>query len=173
MKIRLLALVLAFGVTAVAGRAQEMPKPGPEHEKFKELVGEWEATVKMMGTESKCKSVWKIDFGGFYLIQEFEGDFGGMKFKGRGQSGFCPIRKKYVSSWVDSMSPSPMTMIGAYSKDGKTMTEVGEGPNMEGKMTKMKSVTTMTDKDTMEFKMYEVKDGKDTEMMSITYKRKK
>jgi len=173
MKIRCLAVLLAFGVAGVAARAQEMPKPGPAHAKLKELVGEWDATVKFGDSESKGKSVMKLDFGGFFLIQEFEGEAFGAKFKGRGTSGYCPIRKKYVSTWIDSMSPSMMTMHGSYDKDGKTFTEVGEGPSMEGKMVKMKSVTTMPDKDTMIFKMYEVKDGQDQEMMTITYKRKK
>lgn len=173
MKIRLLAAILTFGVAAGFGFAQEPPKPGPEHEKFKDLVGEWEATIKMGDGEVKGKSSWKLDFGGFFLIQEFEGDFGGMKFKGRGTSSYCPLRKKYISTWMDSMSPSIMVMTGNYDKAGKVFTEVGEGPNMEGKISKFKSVSTMPNKDTIEFKMYEVKDGKDNEMMAITYKRKK
>ena len=44
---------------------------------------------------------------------------------------------------------------------------------MDGKMAKFKSVSTMTDKDTIDFKMFTVADGKENEMMSITYKRKK
>src|SRR5205823_3319294 len=104
MKIRLLAVVLAFGVTTAFARAQEPAKPGPEHEKFKALVGDWEATVKMGGNESKAKANWKLDFGGFYAIETFEGDFGPMKLKGRGQSGYCPIKQKYFTIWVDSMS---------------------------------------------------------------------
>ena len=55
----------------------------------------------------------------------------------------------------------------------KTLTEEGEGPGHDGKLAKFKSVSTMSDNDTMEFKMYQVADGKETEMMSITYKRKK
>jgi len=173
MKIRLLAAVLAFGFSAMIARAQEMPKPGPEHEKFKDLVGEWDCTVKMGNMETKGTSVYKIDFGGFYLIEDFQGDFGGMKFKGRGQMGYCPIKKKYFTAWIDSMSPSPLLMAGSFDKDGKTLTEEGEGPGQDGKMTKYKTVSTMTDKDTMNMTMYEVKDGKDNEMMSIVYKRKK
>jgi hypothetical protein len=173
MKIRLLALVLAFGMSAVVARAQEPPKPGPEHEKLKELVGDWDCTIKFGNMEAKGAAVYKLDFGGFYLIEQFEGDFGGMKFRGRGQMGYCPLRQKYITMWIDSMSPSPMVMIGTFDKDGKTLTEEGEGPNHEGKMTKMKTVSTMTDKDTVNMTMYEVKDGKDTETMSIVYKRKK
>ena len=173
MRIRLFVAVLAIVAGAGLARAQEAPKPGPEHEKFKDLVGDWEATVKMGNTESKANVSYKLDFGGFYLIEQFDGDFGGMKFKGRGQTGYCPIKKQYVMTWIDSMSPSPMLMAGNFDKEGKTLTTEGEGPNMEGKMAKFKSVSTMTDKDTVNFTMYEVKEGKDTEMMSIVYKRKK
>lgn len=174
MRIRLLTVLAVFCSTVAVARAQpDMPKPGPEHEKFKHAVGDWEATVKMMGGETKAKATYKLDFGGFFLIEEFEGDFGGMKFKGRGQSAYCPIRKKYLMTWIDSMSPSPMFMTGTYSKDGKTLTSTGEGPDMEGKMAKFKSVTTMKDNDTMVMTMYQVRDGKDGEMMSIIYKRKK
>jgi hypothetical protein len=173
MMLRVLTVALALGFAIPCARAQDAPKPGPEHEKFKDMVGEWETTIKMGPMESKGKAVYKLDFGGFYLIEQFEGEFGGMKFKGRGQTGYCPIRKHYIITWIDSMSPSPLVLTGDYDKEGKTMTAEGEGPNMEGKMTKYKNVGTMTDKDTMEFKMYEVKDGKDVEMMSIVYKRKK
>ena len=64
-------------------------------------------------------------------------------------------------------------MTGDFDKEGKTLTEEGEGPNQQGKMAKFKNVGTMTNKDTMEFTMYEIKDGKEEKMMSITYKRKK
>src|SRR5262249_20169275 len=104
MTIRLAVSVFALVVCVNLARAQEAPKPGPEHEKFKALVGDWEATVKMMGHESKGKVNYKLDFGGFYLIETFEGEFGGMKFAGRGQAGYCPIKKKYFTIWVDSMS---------------------------------------------------------------------
>ena len=173
MTIRLLAVVLAFGTATLVARAQEPPKPGPEHEKFKEMVGEWDCTVKMGPMEAKATAQYKLDFGGFYLIEQFEGDFGGMKFKGRGQTGYCPIRQKYFTTWIDSMSPSPMVLTGNFDKEGKTLTEEGEGPNPQGKMAKFKNVGTMTDKDTMEFTMFEIKDGKEEKMMSITYKRKK
>jgi hypothetical protein len=173
MMMRLLVVALAVGIAVPLARAQEAPKPGPEHEKFKDMVGEWDCTVKVAGGESKAKATYKIDFGGFFLIEQFEGDFGGMKFKGRGQTGYCPLRKKYVTLWIDSMSPSPLVMTGNFDSEGKTLTEEGEGPNMEGKMVKMKSVGTKPDKDTMLFQFYEVKDGKDVEMMSISYKRKK
>lgn len=165
--------VLALAALVAAGRAQEPAKPGPEHDYLKTMVGEWEATVKFGGGETKAKASYKLDFGGFFLVEEFEGDFGGMKFKGRGQTGYCPLRKKYVSTWIDSMSPTPMTMIGSYDKEKKSMVMEGEGPGMDGKMTKIRSKSVTKSDDEFGFTMYTLQDGKETEMMSITYKRKK
>ena len=95
MRIRLMVSMLALVACVAAGRAQEPAKPGPEHEKLKAMVGDWDATVKMGGAESKAKAKYKLDFGDMYLVEQFDGDFGGMKFKGRGQMGYCPIKKKY------------------------------------------------------------------------------
>jgi len=54
------------------------------------------------------------------------------------------------------------------------MTMTGEGPGQEGKTTKYKSITEITDADTVNFDMFMVeKDGKKQPMVKITYKRKK
>jgi hypothetical protein len=173
MMLRLFANLLILVSAATLVRAQEVPKPGPEHELFKELAGDWDVTLKMpMVGEVKGKATYKIDFGGFLLVEEFAADFGGAPFKGRGQTSYCPIRKKYVATWVDSMGPSPIVMQGTFDKATKTMTEEGEGPGMTGKIAKLKTTGVLKDKDTFLFTIYEVQDGKDVEMLSITYKRK-
>jgi hypothetical protein len=67
-----------------------------------------------------------------------------------------------------------MVMEGTYDKDNKVLTSTGEGPGMDGKMTKYKTVLEIKDNDTMLFSMSTPgKDGKDQTVMSITYKRKK
>jgi hypothetical protein len=148
------------------------PKPGPEHELLKKFVGEWDVTVSFMGKESKGSASYKIDFGGFWLTEEFKGTFEGQKFEGRATTGYDPLRKKYVSTWIDSMSPSIIVMEGGFDKDGKTFTETGEGPGQDGKLTKMKNVYEFKDKDTIVFTMYNIQGGKDQQMFQITYKRK-
>ena len=50
--------------------------------------------------------------GGLWVLSKFEGDFGGMKFEGRGQFGYDPIKKKYVGTWIDSMSPTLSVLEG-------------------------------------------------------------
>lgn len=161
--------VLAAGSTL----AQEMPKPGPEHEMLKKLVGEWDVTMKMHGQESKGSSTFKMELNGFYLSQHFQCDFGGMKFEGKGTSSYCPVRKKYVGVWTDNMSPSLSIMYG-HMVDEKTMIEEGEMPDMTGKMRKMRAKSVWKDADTQNFTMHQLNDdGKEEQMFEIIYKRKK
>lgn len=151
-----------------------MPKPGPEHEQLKQkFVGDWDVTVSFAGGESKATASYKMDLGGFWLTEDFRGDFQGQKFLGRATTGYDPLKKKYVSTWVDSMSPSLLVLEGGFDKDGKTFTETGEGPGADGKLAKLKNVYEFPDKDTIIFTMYGAKDGKDEQMMKLTYKRKK
>jgi hypothetical protein len=154
-------------------RAQELPKPGPEHEHFKQLVGTWDATVKGFGGESKGTMVYKLDVGGLWLVGNFKGEFGGMPFEGKGLDTFDSRTKKYVGVWVDSMSTTPLVMSGDFDKATGTMTMIGEGRGMDGNMVKMKSVTKMESPDAITFTMIGPgPDGKDSEMIKIHYKRR-
>lgn len=168
---RTFALVAAV-LVAVPAFAQEMPKPGKEHEFLKKLEGTWDATMNMGGQESKGTTTYKMDLGGFWLTSTLEAEMFGQKFTGKGTEGYCPIQKKYVSIWTDNMSPSPVLMTGEYDAAKKTMTMTGEGPDMmSGKMAKYKSVTEMPDDDTMKMSMYQG-DTKEPSF-TVTYKRKK
>jgi len=71
------------------------------------------------------------------------------------------------------MSPTLMVMEGSFDKDGKTYTETGDSTGPDGKPMKMKSIYEFKDNDNMTFIMYNVTDGKEQEMLKITYKRKK
>jgi hypothetical protein len=176
MRTRLLTLTCCILASAVLARADEPagPKPGPEHDMLKMCVGEWDAVVEVQGLPpSKGSAVYKMELGGFWLTEAYTGEFGGQKFEGRGLTGYDPIKKKYVSTGIDSMDPNVMLMEGAFDKDGKTLALIGDGYGDDGKPAKMKSVTEFPDKDTLVFTFYTVADGKDQQMMKITYKRKK
>lgn len=163
-----LAMLFLAGSSAVA---QDLPKPGPEHEHLKKWVGNWDATIKMMGMESKGTSTYKMELGGLWLTSTFEGEFAGMKFSGRGMDSYDKDKKKYIGIWVDSFSTSPMILEGTYDKDKKTMTMTGEGPGEGGKPMKYKTVTEEKDADTVLFSMY-MGDAKEA-TFTIVYKRKK
>jgi len=164
------AASLALAAIATAATAQDLPKPGPEHEVLKKLEGAWDATMKFGGSESKGTMIYKMDVGGLWLASSFEGDFGGAKFQGKGFDSYDAGKKKYVSVWVDSMSTTPMLMEGTYDKASKTLTMVGEGPGMDAKPAKYKSVTQIGDK-AIKFAMY-MGDGKEP-AFTIDYTRKK
>jgi hypothetical protein len=169
-----LAVCIA-GMLVVPARTQqpEMPKPGPEHAKLKELEGTWDATIDMMGQKSGGTMVWKMEVGGFYLVSSFKGEFAGMKFEGKGIDTYDPMKKKYVSVWCDNMAPGIMMMEGSFDPVGKKMTMSGDGPGPDGKPTKYKYVTEFKEKNTMVMTMSTTgADGKEQQMFTITYKRK-
>jgi hypothetical protein len=172
--IRCLLSLAVVGVASGLVLAQPpSPKPGPEHDLLKKLEGTWEATVHAGGQDSKGTMVYKSTCGGLWLASKYEGDFGGQKFEGRGLDGYNSFKKKYVSVWVDSMSPSPLITEGTFDDASKTMTMTGEGAGPDGSPQKWKIVNKWSDDDTVQMKMYTVQDGKDNEMMTIDYKRKK
>jgi len=166
------AAVVAAVLVAPAARAQPAPpKPGPEHEILKKMEGDWDLVMKFEGGEAKGTVKYKMELGGLWLAGSMECELFGSKFQGKSLDGYDPMKKKYVGVWVDSMSSSPMLMEGTFDKEKKTLTMVGEGPGMDGKPTKYKSVSTMPDNDTINFTMY-MGDGKDP-AFTIVYKRKK
>jgi hypothetical protein len=173
-QVRVLLAVCVAAALVAAARAADPPKPPPEIDKIKAMEGTWDATIKMGKNESKGTVTYKMEVGGMWLVGDFQGEFDGQKSQGKGLDSYDANKKKYVTVWVDSMAGSPLVLEGTYDKDGKVLTMTGEGVGMDGKPVKFKTTSELKDKDTMQFTMYGVdKDGKDQEMMSITYKRKK
>src|SRR5579863_2116141 len=89
---------------------QEFPKPGPEHDKLKELEGSWDAVMEMGGQKSKASATYKSICGGMWLASTYEGELGELKFQGHGLDGYDQMKKKYVGVWVDSVSSAPLHM---------------------------------------------------------------
>ena len=74
-----------------------------------DAAGSWDATVEMTmpdGSSMTSKGVQMdtVGCGGLCLITDFKGDMMGMPFQGHGVTTWDPATKKYVGSWVDSMS---------------------------------------------------------------------
>jgi hypothetical protein len=184
---RLVAAAALLGMTALAraqeGGAPEIPKPTAEHKLLAADEGTWDATIKSYPAGpnadpmvSKGVEVNTVMPGGLWLLSKFQGDFGGMAFEGRGQFGYDPIKKKYVGTWVDSLSPTLSVLEGTYDAKTKTMTYVGDGvdPASKAKYTQ-KMVTTMKDDGTRVFTLLMKFEGSADEVkfMEITYKKRK
>ena len=72
------------------------------------------------------------------------------------------------------MSTALLISEGTYDAATKAMTSWMEGPDMTGKVTKTKVVTTWPTADSRVFTMYmTAPDGKEVPGMRITYKRRK
>src|SRR5262245_49419798 len=161
------------------GQEMPIPKPGPEHEILKKDVGVWDATVETTmepgGKPNVSKGVETNTLlgGGLWIIQDFKGEFQGTPFQGHGVTGYDPSKKKYVGTWVDSMSTGLSTTQGPYDPKPQTMTAWLAGPGPNGAMMKMRSTTEWKDAHTRVFTMYSpAGQGEEVAMMKITYKRR-
>lgn len=154
---------------------QELPQPGPEHALLKQNEGTWSAAIKMSdGSQSQGEMKSKMECGGLWLITSFEGDFGGLKFQGKGMDSYDPVKKKFVGVWVDSMTTTPMTLEGTYDEKAKTLTMTGEARGPDGKPSKHRLVTTYKDKDHHSLEMFmNGPDGNEISLMTVEYTRQK
>jgi hypothetical protein len=164
-----------------------LPKPGPEHAIFKDVAGTWDAKVESFMAPGAPPSVSsgvetsRVGCRGLCSITDFKSSFvmgppptPPTPFEGHGTETYDISKKRYVGSWTDSMSTGLMTTESTYDAVTKTMTGWMEGPDMTGKVSKMKSTVTRTDPNTRVFSMYNVgPDGKESLSMRITYTRRK
>ena len=171
----LTSLLLATTAPLLAQDAQGMPKPGAEHQRLAAKAGVWDATLEMADSPDKSTGVstCTVVCGGFWMVDDFHATVGGMPFHGHGATGYDPAKGKYVGTWIDSMSPSLMTLEGSMDKDGKVLTMSGMAPGMDGKLVMHRMVTTQIDANTQTFEMFVPGEGgKDMKVMTITYKKR-
>lgn len=166
-----LVTVVTLILCSSVSLAQEGQSPGKEHEELKSMEGTWDAAMKMAdGTEVKGVSEFKMICGGMWLESSFDCDLGGIKFQGKGLDSYDSTKKQYISVWVDSMNGSPMVLSG--KKEGKVTTMTGEGPGPGG-VGKFKTISIDESADKMSFQMFMISDGKEVELMSMKYTRRK
>ena len=173
----LATLVLSMGMT----RAQEPPKPGPEHALLARMEGVWEAKIKIHvrpnqpPVESEGLYTLKMEVGGLFLVGDIRSKLLDADFQAHTITGYDTFKKKYSGTWVDSMSTAVYTLEGSFDKSGMVSTEIMRGPDPgTGKPMRVRTVTEIGDKGTMLAKMYGSRtDGKEGLMMEISYTRKK
>jgi hypothetical protein len=156
--------------------AQELPQPGPEHKRLAELAGDWETTSTTPGVPgtSKGTATYKVECNGLWVAGNFEGEFAGQKFQGKGLDSYDVAKKKYVSVWVDSMITSPMLFEGDFDEKTKTMTQLATAPGPDGKPAKWRGVTKFVDADHHEFSLHMTPAGApEMLLMTMKYTRKK
>jgi hypothetical protein len=177
---------LVFSLAVVAGRAQAqenfaMPAPQKEHEWLNQLGGEWETAGEMhMAPDAEPIKSTGTDtarmLGGFWLVSDVKGDVMGTSVEARLTLGYDTKKKKYIGTWIDSMTNYMWHYEGSVDDTGKVLTLNTEGPGFQGgdKLTKFKEVIEIKNKDERTFtSSYQNEDGKWTKLMSVKYRRKK
>jgi len=182
------ALAFADDPKAKAGPSQaemeammKAATPGDAHKKLNAMAGTFNADVKMWmqpgappsGGTGVAENSWALD--GRFLQQSFTGNFMGMPFSGVGYTGYDNIKKKYIGTWMDTMTTSMMISTGTANADGKsyTFTSSMDDP-MTGKASPVKETVTVVDDDHHTLEMWSPgPDGKMFKMMEIAYTRKK
>ena len=141
MLVRLFSLIM-IALSSVSVMAQ-IPEAPPEMKLYKNDIGTWDAVVKFYydpnaePVESKATEVNRM-LGEMWALSEFKGEIMGAPFQGSSQMGYDPVKKKYVGTWVDSMSPFSIQMEGTYDEKTKSLTSFGKmkdatGAEMDGK----------------------------------------
>ena len=157
---------------------QKLGTPGAPHKLLAGMAGSWSTRIKTwMGPdsppmESRGTSEQKMLLGGRFLQQEFTSEMMG-GYSGIGFTGYDNHTKKYVSTWMDSMSTGIMVFEGTAGADGKTITQTCQFDDPVRGPMQWRTVTRIVDDNTFLFEMYgTVKRGKEVKMMEITYTRK-
>lgn len=159
---------------------QKMGTPGAPHKRLAKLEGSWITRTKGWMEPDKppvestgaCRQ--KMILDGRFLQQEYTGKMMGSPFKGINLIGYDNHTKKYVSTWIDSMSTGIYFFEGTASPNGKTVTQESRYDDpVRGPMS-WRSVSRIVNADTMAYEMFiTAKGGKEEKMMEMTLTRKK
>jgi hypothetical protein len=112
---------------------------------------------------------------GKWLISDFKGEMFGSTFEGHGTNGYDAKKRKYVASWVDTMSVHLDTMEGTYDEKTKTLTLNSDSEGPDGKPMKMRLETRFNEDATRVFSLYMKEDSQKDffKMMEIKYTKRK
>ena len=186
-------LVLLAGAPAIAqSPSQEDPAaqaamkalmdygtPGPAHKALASAVGKWKVATKMYPApgappqESTATSEITSWWDGRYVIEKFEGTAPEGPFSGFSISAYDNLKKKYVATWMDSMSTGLAVLEGTADASGKVFTYRGEVPDpASGKFVPCRTVITIIDSNHRRFESFwPGPDGKEFKMMEMLYTR--
>jgi hypothetical protein len=167
-----LALVTAFA--PLPQDAAAPPAQAPQQTALDGWLGTWTADISLGGAPAKGKDVSRRDYGGMWIVSEFEAELFGAPFKGLALLGWDAGRNAYVWSWIDSMTPAFTLAEGQFSADGKVLTCTATRQGPDGQPQKVEHVMTFRDADTRVFELSEVAaDGTRVTGLTITYTRQK
>ncbi len=159
---------------------EKLGTPGAPHKALAGLAGSWTTRTRawmepdkppMEGTGT-CEQ--KMLLGGRYLQQEYTGEMMGSPFTGINVIGYDNHTKKYVSTWIDSMSTGIYYFEGTASANGKVITQKSSYDDPARGPMVWRSVTKIVDSNTLKYEMYITpRRGREEKMMEMTLARRR
>ena len=177
----LIMSLLCFHETAFGQETPAMPTPTQEHDWLHKFIGEWttesKSTMVPEQPPMQCSgTLTSRKLGGFWVLNEMKGEWSGEPMTGIQTIGYDEPKKKYVGTWVDSMTSFMWQYEGNVDLSGKVLTLDADGPNFMGgvKLTKFQDIYEFKSSDEilMTSRMLGT-DGKWVTFMSGTAKRVK
>lgn len=152
--------------------------PGEAHLTLKKFVGKWNVEMKSWMApdqppmESKGTAEVKPILGDRFVQLTLASTMMGKPFSGIGTTGYDNAKKKFVGTWMDSMSTGIMRSEGTADASGKVINSQITGTDpLTGKESKMRIVEKWESDDKLVEEFYEKKRGKEVKTMEIVYTR--
>lgn len=135
----------------------ESPTPSP-NQRLQQMAGTWDAVVVMSGPDGVEQrthgTLVTTRLAEFHTVDTFRGQVMGGEFVGQGTNGYCPVRQKYFSFWTDSLSATPMILLGDYDAAQRELVMKGECLGMSGKLEPCRTVTRFEGDDHRTWTLY-------------------
>jgi hypothetical protein len=165
---------------AMMAAYEKAAAPGEQHRQLQKMVGKWNLSLKSWHgpdqppVESAGTAETKSLLGDRYVQTTINSTMMGKPFSGQGITGYDNTKKKFVGTWIDSMSTGIMRTEGTSDPSGKVMTSQSTFTDpLTGKESKMKIVGKWEGDDKLVEEFYEKRGGKEAKTMEITYSRAK
>ncbi|MCC6781863.1 MAG: DUF1579 domain-containing protein [Planctomycetes bacterium] len=155
------------------------PGPGPQHAWIQSNVGVWDVECSFFMDPSqppmKVSATDTVTALGPYFVQgQFAAEFFGSPFRGVATLGFDPALQKFVSTWIDTMSPHLYHFTGSLDASGTRLELSGRAPIPGGQqLCDWHSTEEHRADGTRSFEMSFVPPGgKPVRMLSYVYRRR-
>lgn len=153
------------------------PQPTAEHERIAESAGVWNVACKFYmdpsqpPMEVEAKETVET-FGPFFVTSLFESEMFGAPFQGRATLGYDPTLGKWVSTWIDTMTPATYHFTGGWNGKVLEMSGTGWDCTTNDRQATYRTTEEHKDDGSRVFEMFmEMADGGEIKLFTHVYTR--
>jgi hypothetical protein len=162
----------------IAAAYEKAGTPGEEHRQLQKMVGKWNLTMKSWmlpnqpARESKGTAEVKPILGDRFVEMKVNATFMEKPLTGVSTLGYDNTKKKFVGTWIDSMSTGIMRSEGTADSSGNIITtQAVTSDPLTGKEAHTRIVEKWENDNKFTDEFYEKRGGKEMKTMEIVYSR--